>query len=60
MPMKRGTMPEAPNYTTPALVMGGVNLFWIMTLIWAIYGFLAVLALGFALDRAIHWLSNRG
>ncbi|MEL7254926.1 MAG: hypothetical protein AAFZ04_07855 [Pseudomonadota bacterium] len=52
-------MREAPNYTTPALIMGGVNLFWIMTLIWVVYGFLAVLALGFTLDRAIKWLSSR-
>ncbi|MEO0371695.1 MAG: hypothetical protein AAF231_09595 [Pseudomonadota bacterium] len=57
--MRRGIMQEAPNYTKPALIMGGINLFWIMTLIWAAYGFLAVLALGFTLDRAIHWLSSR-
>lgn len=57
--MKRSMMREAPNYTTPALIMGGVNLFWIMTLIWVVYGFLAVLALGFTLDRAIKWLSSR-
>ena len=57
--MKRGMMREAPNYTTPALIMGGINLFWIMMLIWVVYGFLAVLAIGFTLDRMIHWLSNR-
>ncbi|MEM6589767.1 MAG: hypothetical protein AAF641_15065 [Pseudomonadota bacterium] len=58
--MKRGVMQEAPNYTTPALIMGGVNLFWIMILIWASFGFLAVLAVGFTLDRLIYWLSHRG
>ncbi|MEL6648880.1 MAG: hypothetical protein AAFQ05_14550 [Pseudomonadota bacterium] len=52
-------MREAPNYTTPALIMGGVNLFWILMVIWVAYGMLAVVALGFALDRVIHWLSRR-
>ena len=52
-------MREAPNYTTPALIMGGINLFWIMMFIWAAYGMIAVLALGFALDRVIHWMSQR-
>lgn len=52
-------MREAPNYTTPALIMGGVNLFWILMVIWVAYGMLAVLTLGFALERTIHWLSRR-
>jgi hypothetical protein len=58
--MKRGVMPEAPNYTNAALVMGGINLFWIMTIIWAVYGFIAVLALGYTLDRFIKWMGQRG
>ncbi|MEM7732238.1 MAG: hypothetical protein AAF280_05570 [Pseudomonadota bacterium] len=58
--MKRGIMRAAPNYTTPTLIMGGINLFWIMILIWATSGFLVALTLGFALDRLIHWLSHRG
>ena len=57
--MRRGTLREAPNYTTPALIMGGLNLFWIMMVIWVAYGMIAVLALGFALERGIHWLSRR-
>ncbi|MEL7282688.1 MAG: hypothetical protein AAFY35_11225 [Pseudomonadota bacterium] len=57
--MRRDTMREAPNYTTPALIMGGVNLFWILMVIWVAYGMLAVVALGFALERVIHWLSRR-
>ena len=52
-------MREAPNYTTPALIMGGVNLFWILMVIWVAYGMLAVLALGFTLERVSHWLSRR-
>ena len=52
-------MREAPNYTNAALIMGGVNLFWIMMVVWVIYGMGAVLAMGFALDRGIRWLSQR-
>ncbi|MEO0751446.1 MAG: hypothetical protein AAFY25_06550 [Pseudomonadota bacterium] len=52
-------MREAPNYTTPALIMGAVNLFWILMVVWVAYGMLAVLALGFALDRVIRWMSRR-
>ena len=52
-------MREAPNYTVPALIMGGINLFWIMMVIWVVYGMVAVLAFSFALERGIHWLSRR-
>ena len=51
--MQRGNMPEAPNYTNAALVMGAVNLIWIFMVIWATLGFLAVLVTGFVLDRII-------
>lgn len=57
--MRRGTMREAPNYTNAALIMGGLNLFWIMMVVWVAYGMVAVLALSFALERGIHWLSHR-
>jgi len=52
-------MDAAPNYTTAALVMGGVNLFWILLLIRAVLGFAAVLAVGYALDRLIVWGARR-
>ena len=50
---------RAPNYTIPALVMGGVNLFWILLVIWAVFGFWAVALLTWGLDRAIHALGRR-
>lgn len=52
-------MDAAPNYTTAALVMGGVNLFWILLLIRGFLGFGAVLAVGYALDRLIAWCARR-
>jgi hypothetical protein len=57
--MRKGPMDAAPNYTTAALVMGGVNLFWILLLIRALLGFAAVLAVGYALDRVISWCGRR-
>lgn len=51
--MRRGNMPEAPNYTNAALVMGAVNLIWMFMVIWATFGFLTVLITGFILDRII-------
>lgn len=52
--------PSAPNYTTPALWMGLVNLLWIFGVIWAFFGLPAVLAIGWLLNRGITWLSERG
>ena len=48
-------MNAAPNYTTAALVMGAVNLLWMLMVIWAVFGFVAVLGAGYALDRLIVW-----
>jgi len=57
--MRRGNMPSAPDYTNAALVMGFVNLLWVLMVLWAAFGFAAVLAAGFSLDRLIVWLANR-
>ena len=57
--MQHGNLKEAPNYTNAALVMGGVNLLWVFMVIWAVFGFLAVLATGYALDRLILWCAAR-
>ncbi len=57
--MRRGVLSEAPNYTNAALIMGGINLFWIMTVIWAMFGFLAVIAVGYVLDKLISRVGKR-
>ncbi len=57
--MKRGVLREAPNYTNAALIMGGLNLFWIMTVIWAMWGLPTVLAVGYLLDRLIRRIGRR-
>jgi len=50
---------RAPDYTDAALVMGGVNLIWILIALWALVGFWAVLALGVGLNALITRLERR-
>ncbi len=57
--MKRGVLPEAPNYTNAALVMALVNLLWIFAVIWAVFGMPMVLAIGYVLNLAISRLGRR-
>ncbi|WP_371225868.1 hypothetical protein [Roseovarius sp. 2305UL8-3] len=58
--MQRGNLPEAPNYTNAALVMGAVNLFWMLGVVLVVFGLPMVLATGFVLDRLICWWGQRG
>ena len=57
--MRRRNMPEAPNYTNAALVMGLVNLLWIFMVIWAVFGLPVVLAVSYALNLLIRRLGQR-
>lgn len=47
------TRPAAPNYTSACVVMFGVNLAWILMLIWAIWGLIAAVVLSWGLSRII-------
>jgi len=57
--MRRGNLPEAPNYTVPALIMGFVNLFWIFMVLWATFGWPVVLAAGYGINLLITWIARR-
>jgi hypothetical protein len=57
--MRRGNLPEAPNYTNAALAMGLVNLIWIFIALWAMFGFWVVLAAGWGLNWLISRLSTQ-
>ncbi|MEQ9260999.1 MAG: hypothetical protein RIG84_18080 [Roseovarius sp.] len=57
--MKRRQLKEAPNYTNAALVMGLVNLLWILGVIWAVFGLPVVLAVGYGLNWLITRLGQR-
>ena len=59
MRMRRGNLPEAPNYTNAALVMGAVNLVWIFMVLWIAFGFVSVLAVGWLLNLVINRLDQR-
>ena len=47
------------NYTNTCLVMGLVNLMWIMVVLWAWKGFIAALLLCAAIYHSITWLDTR-
>ncbi|TCS61861.1 hypothetical protein [Primorskyibacter sedentarius] len=57
--MRNGQLPSAPNYTTAALVMGGVNLLWILGVIWAVFGLPVVMLLSLGLNWLIDRLDRR-
>ena len=50
---------EAPNYTRPALVMAGVNLFNLLFVLWAVFGLAAVLVLAVGLNWVIARMAKR-
>ncbi|MCV6585232.1 MAG: histidinol phosphate aminotransferase [Marinibacterium sp.] len=50
---------SAPDFTTAALTMLGVNLIWIFVTLWVIWGFLPVLLLALCLNHAITRLKAR-
>ena len=56
--MKRGQLPEAPNYTNAALIMGLVNLLWIFTALWIMFGLPVVMAVGYVLNLLITRISR--
>lgn len=45
--------PAAPDFTQACIVMFGVNLAWVFMVIWAIWGLIAVAALGWIVNRVI-------
>lgn len=45
--------PAAPDFTQACVVMFGVNLAWIMMVIWAIWGLVAVAVLGWVVNKLI-------
>lgn len=49
----------APNYTSACIVLFGVNITWIFTVIWAIWGLVFVIALGVLINRAMTILEVR-
>lgn len=42
---------EAPNYTNACIVMFGVNITWIFMVIWAVWGLICVMLLGWVINH---------
>jgi len=57
--MRQRLYDSAPNYTNAALVMGLVNLFWVLLVLWVMFGLPVVLLLGWGLNRLITRLQRR-
>lgn len=51
--MSEREIKSAPDYTTAALCMLGVNLIWIYFALWAVYGIIPVLLLSLVLNHVI-------
>ncbi|AXI41654.1 hypothetical protein [Sulfitobacter sp. SK011] len=45
--------PAAPNYTAACIVMFGVNLMWVLMVIWAVWGFLVAALAGWIVNHLI-------
>ena len=43
----------APDFSTAAMAMLGLNLMWIFTTLWAIWGLVPVVLLGLGMNEAI-------
>jgi uncharacterized membrane protein len=46
--------PPTPDYTQACVVMFGVNLAWVLMVIWAIWGLLAAALLGWVVNKVIN------
>lgn len=49
----------APDYTTACVVMFGINVAWIFMVVWAIWGLLAVAAIGWGVNFWINRVQDR-
>ncbi|MGJ5621153.1 hypothetical protein [Sulfitobacter sp. MF3-043] len=43
----------APNYTAACIVMFGVNLMWVLMVIWAVWGFVVAALAGWIVNHLI-------
>lgn len=51
----------APNFRNACIVMFGVNVTWVFVAIWAIWGLIAVAAIGWCINLAISYMdASRG
>ncbi|MDW4497060.1 hypothetical protein R5H30_03630 [Sulfitobacter sp. D35] len=57
--MREGKIGRAPDYTAACVVMFGVNLGWVLLLLFAIWGLVGAIFVSLLLNRWIDWLQAR-
>lgn len=57
--MREFGISSAPNFTRSCVVMFGVNVTWIFTVIWAIWGLVFVMLLGAFINHMMTRLKER-
>lgn len=50
---------RAPNLTGACIAMFGVNLAWVLMLLFAVYGLVAAVFLGLVVNHWMNWLDHR-
>ena len=49
----------APDYTNAAITMLGINIMWIMFVIWMLWGMVPVLMLAFVVNHFVEYVAAR-
>jgi hypothetical protein len=57
--MENHRLGRAPDFTPACIVMFGVNLAWVLFLLFAVYGLIAAVFASLVLNHAITWLETR-
>ncbi len=57
--MEQHKLGRAPNYTGACIVMFGVNLGWVLLLLFAIYGLAAAVFICLVVNHWMNWLEHR-
>lgn len=57
--MEQHKLGRAPNYTGACIVMFGVNLGWVLLLLFALYGLAAAVFICLVVNHWMNWLEHR-
>ncbi|MEE4188747.1 MAG: hypothetical protein V2I76_09925 [Roseobacter sp.] len=57
--MENHKLGRAPNFTNACIVMFGVNLAWVMMVLFAVYGLVAAVFIALVVNHWLNWLEHR-
>jgi uncharacterized membrane protein YagU involved in acid resistance len=57
--MEHHKLGRAPNYTGACIVMFGVNLGWVLLLLFAVYGLVVAVFICLVVNHWLNWLDQR-